>query len=593
MHDSALNFASQPLMPLLASGGTTAIVHDMAICITVAWVLAVLANLGKQPLILAYLIAGYVIGPSGMEWVTDEKSLQSVAELGLVLLLFMIGLEIDLKKILRSGKLITLTGASQILGGFALGVGFFFVFKGVLGLKDKLDIIYLAVAAALSSTVIVVKSLYEKRELDTLPGRITVGILVLQDLFAILFLAIQPNLDNPQVLPILKSIVFVVLLVAVAFTASRYALPPLFKAVARLPELVQVGALAWCFLVGEFAAALGLSREMGALVAGVAISTYPYTLDVAAKVTSLRDFFITLFFITQGMTIPHPTMPMVGGALLISVFVILSRLVTVFTPLHKMYQGHRASFLPGLNLCQISEFSVVILALGVEKGHIGKESQGILIYAFAIMAAVSCIAIVKSEGILRWVSVRLSDWGVSDLDEQTLLLTKPKHHPKVFFLGFAWTASSLLEEIAQSEKPLLDDIRVIDFNPQVNTGLRSMGVDVVYGDISQRDTLLHAHIETAEIIICTLSDLILKGTSNRKLVLQLRELNPTAKIIMHANLFTEVPALYQAGADYVFVPRIVEAREALEVLNAARQGLLEEQRHKMDQTLQNRHEVIG
>jgi Kef-type K+ transport system membrane component KefB len=139
--------------------------------------------------------------------------------------------------------------------------------------------------------------LYEKRELDTLPGRITLGVLVLQDIFAILFLAVQPSLDNLQVSVILISIARVGVLVATALVLSRYVLPWLFHQIARRPELILLGALAWCFLIGEIAERLHLSREMGSLVAGVSLSTFPYALDVTAKVTTLRDFFITLFFV--------------------------------------------------------------------------------------------------------------------------------------------------------------------------------------------------------------------------------------------------------------------------------------------------------
>ncbi len=163
---------------------------------------------------------------------------------------------------------------SQILGGCVLGVAFFWTLGFPLT-GGKWDAIYLGIAAALSSTVIIVKVLYDKRELDTLPGRVTLGLLVLQDLFVILFLAVQPSLDNLQASALLLSFGRVVALVGIALAVSRFVLPPLFHSIARLPELVLVGALAWCFGVGELAARLQLSREMGALIAGVSLSTFP------------------------------------------------------------------------------------------------------------------------------------------------------------------------------------------------------------------------------------------------------------------------------------------------------------------------------
>src|SRR5690349_14792444 len=181
------------------------LLHDIATCIVAAWVCGVLAKFLRQPILLAYLVGGFVIGPMGLKLVHEKETIQTISELGLIFLLFMIGLEIDLKKIMRAGSAITVTGAVQIIGGCVLGI---FVFKllgfplgevDVLGGKVRWDALYLGIAAALSSTVIIVKVLYDKRELDTFPGRVTLGILVLQDLFVILFLAVQPNLGSLKV----------------------------------------------------------------------------------------------------------------------------------------------------------------------------------------------------------------------------------------------------------------------------------------------------------------------------------------------------------------------------------------------------------
>jgi len=173
------------------------IINDMAICIVVAWLMAVGAQIFKQPLILAYLVAGFAVGPEGISLIGNQENIQTISKLGLILLLFMIGLEIDLKKVLSAGRLITFTGLTQIVGGCLLGVLVFKLFFPSGG--GKLDALYLAVAGALSSTVIIVKILYDRRELDTLPGRLTLGILILQDIFAIIFLALQPNLSNPAI----------------------------------------------------------------------------------------------------------------------------------------------------------------------------------------------------------------------------------------------------------------------------------------------------------------------------------------------------------------------------------------------------------
>jgi Kef-type K+ transport system membrane component KefB len=501
------------------------LVIDIAVCVVAAWVVAIISQAARQPLLLAYLLAGFVIGPHGFGWVTDTKTIETISSIGLILLLFMIGLEIDLKKMVSAGKIITLTAAVQILGCVLLGWAFF---KAV-GLGGTwLEALYLGVAAAMSSTVIIVKILHDKHELETLAGRITLGVLVLQDIATILFLAVQPNLKNPAAGVLLLALGKVLVLVVVAYVVARFLLPPIFNFASRQPELVLVGALAWCFAMAGFAAYLDLSREMGALIAGVMVSTFPYTLDVVAKVTSLRDFFVTLFFVGLGMVIPVPTWDLLLWMLAFSAFLVASRLLKVFPVLHRMRMGHRMSFLPAVNLCQLSELSLVLLALGHEAGDVSDKSMSVAAFAFAFLAVGSTYAIFASDKLLASASPWLTKLGYPDLaaaESETILIEKPA---RICFLGFSWTASSLLEEITRGQPAWLAATQVIDFNPQVNEQLRRRGVRVVYGDISQRNVLEHAGVPHAEILVCTLPDLVLKGLSNHKLLRMLRELNPRA-----------------------------------------------------------------
>ncbi len=565
------------------------LVNDIAVCIIAAWLVAVVSQAARQPLILAYLLAGFAVGPNGFKWVTNAETIQLISEIGLSLLLFMIGLEIDLKRMISAGRIITLTAAAQIFGCVALG----WLFFGLIGaFGGWLEALYLGVAVALSSTVIIVKILYDKRELETLAGRITLGVLVLQDLFVIVFLAIQPDLKHPSLTVFGLAAVKVTLLVGMGYVVSRFALPSIFRFVARQPELVLVGALAWCFALAGFARYLGLSPEMGALIAGVMVSTFPYTLDVIAKVTTLRDFFVTLFFVGLGMSIPTPSWNYAVWMLVVSAFVILSRLVTVFPVLHSLRLGHRVSLLPAINLCQISELSLVLLALGKAAGDVSENSMSIVAFAFAFLAIDTTYAVGKSDVLLRWMSPLLTRLGLKDLPEVTPETLAAEKHPRIFMLGFFWTASSLLDEIKRERPDLLPEIRVVDFNPMVIEGLRKRGVGVVYGDITQRDTLLHAGLRDAEIIICSLPDTILKGATNHKLLRQVRELNPTAKIIVNAEKLSDIEPLYASGASYISAPRLLEARELLAAIDAARVNLLGEKQQQQRTGLLARDEVI-
>jgi Kef-type K+ transport system membrane component KefB/Trk K+ transport system NAD-binding subunit len=567
------------------------LIRDITFCILFAWGIGLLAHFFRQPLILAYLIAGFVIGPFGMRWVKSQESISVISELGLIFMLFMIGLEIDLKKIVRAGRVILFAAGGQLVGACVLGVVFF---MGI-GLGG-FDTVYLTIACALSSTVIIVKVLYEKRELDTLPGRITLGVLVLQDIFAILFLAVQPSLADLQVSVILLSVGRVGVLVATALVLSRYVLPRLFHQIARRPELILLGALAWCFLIGEIAERLHLSREMGSLVAGVSLSTFPYALDVTAKVTTLRDFFITLFFVALGMTIPIPSMAVIWLALAIAAFTVISRVATTFTPLYLMKQGLRASLLPAINLAQISEFSLVVIQTGVVAGHIQTQTASAVSFAFVILAVLSTFAIMRSDQITRASIGPLKRIGIRDLDHgHAHDAGHEEGHGaarRVVILGFFRAASALLSEIERRNPVFLDQLTVIDFNPNVFRTLADRGLHVIYGDISNVDTLVHAGVGKAELIILSVPDSLLKGADNEKLVRHVRTLNPTAKIVATADLLADVADLYAAGANYVTVTRISDAQELYTVIEAADAGLLEDKRAEMDAQLAERKEVL-
>ncbi|WP_439393906.1 cation:proton antiporter [Bradyrhizobium sp. PMVTL-01] len=571
------------------------LIRDITLCILFAWMLGLLAHFSRQPLILAYLIAGFCIGPFGAGWVKSQESISVISELGLIFMLFMIGLEIDLKKIVRAGRVILFAAGGQLLGGCLLGVLFFVGIGLSLG-GGHFDAIYLCVACALSSTVIIVKVLYEKRELDTLPGRITLGVLVLQDIFAILFLAVQPSLANLEVTVILLSIGRVAVLVAAALLVSRYVLPRLFHQIARRPELILLGALAWCFLVAETAERLSLSREMGALIAGVSLSTFPYALDVTAKVTTLRDFFITLFFVALGMTIPVPGLSVIGLALMIAAFTVVSRLVTTFTPLYVMKQGLRASLLPALNLAQISEFSLVVIQTGVNDHHIAAETANAASFAFVVLAVLSTFVMTRSDEITRRAIGPLKRIGLRDLDHGCH--AEESHEGghgesrRIVILGFFRAASALLAEIERQAPVLLEQITVVDFNPNVYQTLLSRGLHVIYGDISSADTLLHAGVGKSEMIILSVPDALLKGASNEKLVRHVRALNPTAMIVATADLLSDVEELYAAGASYVTVTRLSDAHELFTVIEAAQAGLLADKRAELDLRLGERREVL-
>lgn len=574
--------------------GHVDILAEIAIAIIAATLCAFLAKWLRQPLILAYIVAGVLIGPvQGFGFLAKAEDIETIAELGLILLLFMIGLEIDLKKLKTAGKAVAITGAAQFVICVVLGllfvplVGFGFG-AGTPG--GEFAPVYLAVAAALSSTMIVVKLLYDKFELDTLAGRITLGILVFQDIWAILFLALQPNLNNPAPAVLLLALAKGAGLVVFALLVSRFALPVIFRSIAKLPELMLIGALAWCFVMFMLAAWMGLSREMGALIAGISISTFPYNLDVIAKVISLRDFFITLFFVALGAKIPRPTTDVIIAAVAISGFLVVSRFLSITPILYWLKNGNRASIIPAINLSQISEFALVIGALGVGLGHIDEHTLAVIVFVLVITSVGSTYAIQYNYEIFNRLDPLLRKLGMRDMSEQTIRMPRAPHD--VVFVGFARYASSLLHELLEKEPRLADRIAVIDYNPQVKQELDRRGITAIYGDISHADTLHHAEIHEAKVVVSTIPDAMLKGTSNERLLRSLKGLAPEADVIVTAEYFHSARELYAQGAAFVFIPRLMGARELRDIVLAALEDRLHEYREVAHEQVNGRAEVL-
>ncbi|MDQ6719884.1 MAG: cation:proton antiporter [Candidatus Dormibacteraeota bacterium] len=552
------------------------LLSSIGICVGAAALLALVGWRLRQPLILAYLVTGVVIGPHVLNFVRDLASIQTVAEIGLILLLFIIGLEIDLKKLASAGAPVLLTGALQVPICIALGWGFFYLI-GERNTQGDYSLLYLAACMSLSSTLVVVKLLYDKFELDTLPGRITLGVLVIQDLWAVGMLAVQPNLANPDLLPLAFSLWKGALLVVGGLAISKYILPYLFRAVAKAPELVLVSALAWCFFLAGIAQSIGLSREMGALIAGVSLSTFPYNLDVMAKAVSIRDFFVTLFFVALGMQIPVPSLQVVELALAASAFVMLSRLAVV-PILYSLRLGHRASLIPAINLAQVSEFSIVIASLGLVRHQISADVVTIVIITFAITSVVSTYMINSSHSVQRFMSRLLKILRIRDLDSATDVEEKSEgRHETVVFLGFFRDASSILHELehgadATAAKNFLSKTLVIDFNPKVMRELRNRGISCIYGDVAHADTLRHAGIEQAELVISSITDDILRGTNNLRMLKNIRVACPKARVMLTTEHIPQALSFYEAGADFVYLPRLQSASQVAAML---RRGLEE------------------
>ena len=310
--------------------------------------------------------------------------------------------------------------------------------------------------------------------------------------------------------------------------------------------------------------------------------------------TSLRDFFVTLFLRRRRHDDPIPTADVLGFAAILVVFTVLSRALTVIPSLYLLRQGWRASMLPAINLAQLSR----VLARAAADRRRGRPcrrgGQDRDLRRLVILAALSTFAMGRSDALVRGAVAGLKRLGARDLDGETPLeVATSGHGARIMILGFFRTASSLVAELEARQSTFLGDVAVVDFNPVVHRGLTERGIRVAYGDISQPETLIHAGVRNAEVLICTVPDFLLKGITNERLVRQLRSLNPTAKILAPAELLSDVDALYQAGADYVTVARLTEAAHLYEILEAIEDDLLESKRDVLTSSLDGRSEVLA
>jgi Kef-type K+ transport system membrane component KefB len=549
-------------------GHSDTLLRDIALGIMFAAVAGHLVRAFRQPLILGYVLGGVVLGSHlGLGLVTDPASVELISEIGLILLLFIIGLEINLPDLVRMGRPMLVLGVVQ----FAVCVGLGLAVFGALGFGlggGNFDRLYLAVGLALSSTLIVVKLLHDKFEVGTVSGRLTLGVLVLQDIWAILFMAFQPNLLRPEAAGVAKSLAMGAVLVGLAFLVSRYVLGRLFAAASRSPELVLLTSVAWCFAVGASAAEAGLSKEMGALIAGMSIAAFPYGADVIAKLSGVRDFFVTLFFVSLGLKVPSPTWGSVLAAAGVTAFVLASRLVSVAPTIYLAGKGLRNGLVAALNLSQISEFSLVILALGAGYGHVSDGLPPLVLSSMLLASILSTYLIQYNDALARGLARLARAAGVRERGDGA-----PADGPSatearrdIVLLGCYRVGQAFLDVVEREAPELRSRVLVVDYNAGLREGLESRGFHWVYGDLAHPETLHHLGIEDAGHVVCSVSDTFLKGITNRRLLHHLKRLSPEAHLVMSAEDEAEAAALSREGAHDVLVAGRLSGRYLLEVV---------------------------
>ena len=596
-----------------AGGDMPSLVHDIGISLLAAGALGVIFTRLKIPSIAAFLLAGVIVGPLGLKQVTDPANVDTIAQLGFILLLFLIGLEIDFKKIMASGKPIIVSGLLQfpltILFGFAAVKVMLWAGIGGSVLADSpLAALYVGVIVACSSTLLVVKLFQENFELDTVPGRLSLGILIFQDIWVIVAILIQPNLQNPEIGMIAMSFLGILLLTLFTVIVALSVVGRAFSWIAKTPEMTLLGALAWCFIVvflgtnidTIFEATYGknfhmaVGPGMAALIAGASIANLPSSTEIITKVATVKDFFITLFFVALGISIPMPeSLDVLILAAVLALVAILARQFIFFPLFYFTGVDQRNAEVSAVRLAQISEFGLVISFLGVKLGHLSPSLTSAVIFAFVITALATPLMYGRAYDFHAKMQPLLEKLGFKAPPE--LKLEEGRQY-KLALLGFHRDASSLLYNLTQNDPELVHDTLVVDFNVALHGGIKETGATVKYGDLANPETLHHLGLNRCQVIVCTIPDDLLRGIDNRALVHVVREMAPQAAIISNAIAIDEVNALYEAGADYVYLNRF----EAAWTLQRAIQSGIEQQidvfrneRQSRNHYSPDRKEILG
>lgn len=530
------------------------IFFELTIVLGLATVAAFVMQMIKLPPILGYLAAGLLIVPLGDLFgfsIEEVESFDSLSKIGITLLLFMLGLEMKLGELQSVGKVSLITGIGQIVFtsfiGLLLAIGIGYGFLGS---------VYMAIALTFSSTIVIVKLLSDKNDINSLYGKISIGFLLVQDFVAIMALVLLNGISSAgadasafdQFLNIVIITIKSVIIFGVIVALSQNIIPKMVTKIAKSQEMLFIFSITWAFGIAALISSdlIGLSIEIGGFLAGLALANSTESYQIVSKVKALRDFFIVLFFVTLGI---HLDLSNFGDALLpgiyLSAFVLIGNPLIVLLILTQMGYRSRTSFLAGLSVAQISEFSLIVLFLGKEIGHVDDEIISVATIVAIITFAVSSYMILNGEKLYSIMDSFLSkfektqasetiQYGDTDLIDHTILV------------GTHRMGTAILKNLEEEKDSLL----VIDFDPDRIEELKNQDYNVLFGDVIDSDIQELAGFAKASTIISTIPNL----EDNIILIHAVRKVNGDARIIVSAERDEFVKELYRAGASMVIQP---------------------------------------
>ncbi|MDP3992212.1 MAG: cation:proton antiporter [Nanoarchaeota archaeon] len=517
--------------------------NQISIIILIVLGVSFIMRILKQPLIIGYIISGIIAGPFFFGILPGVDAIGIFSEFGIAFLLFLVGLHLSPKVIKEVGKISLITGIGQILFTFLFG----YFIATLLGFS-MITSMYIAIAITFSSTIIILKLLSDKGDLYTLYGKISIGFLLVQDLVAIIILIIVSSVSSGGdvvsqiLLTLLKGIVIIFVLAPV----SLFILPRFHDFFAKSQEFLFVFSIAWGLGLASLFFYAGLSIEVGALIAGVLLSISPYSLEISSRLKPLRDFFLISFFLLLGAQITIGNISeLIVPAVIFSFLILIGNPLIVMSLMGLLGYTKKTNFLAGLTVAQISEFSLILIALGVKVGHISGEILSLMTLIGLITIAGCTYMIMYSEQIYHKLSKHL---GLFERKKPTESRLKARQVDAVLF-GYNRIGFSILTSLKKIKKNYL----VVDYNPDVVANLKKLRIPCLYGDIDDEDLLGELPLDKIEIAVSTIPDF---GT-NALLIENIRGVNKKAIIIVRAHSIDDALDLYKKGASYVLTPHFL------------------------------------
>ena len=532
--------------------------HELAAILVIAGVIGVLALKLRQPLIISYIITGIVAGPAVLGWASGGSEIKLLSSIGIAVLLFVVGLKLDVGLIRSVGPVALATGLGQIvftsLFGFLLSLGLGFA---------PVKAIYIAVCLTFSSTIIIVKLLSDKREIDSLHGRIAVGFLVVQDIAVILAMILLTSFTAAGSGGIAAQGIRL-LLVGTAFVLGtvatmRWVMPPLLGRLAQNQELLVLFAVAWAVGLAALADGVGFSKEVGAFLGGVSIASTAYREAIASRLTGLRDFLLLFFFIDLGSGLNLTAAGVqLWPALVLSLFVLVGNPLIVVAIMGVMGYRRRTGFLAGLTVAQISEFSLILAALGLRLGQIGEAEVSLITLVGVITIALSTYMILGSDQLYVLLQGPLRIFQrATPFSELKGSISGPAK-VDVVLLGLGRYGSAIVRQLLAHELSILG----IDFDPQALRLAAAQGLPVQYGDSEDPEFTASLPLSSATVVVSTLPSL----ESNAAIRHGLESAGFRGHFIATAHDEAEVVKLELIGANRTLLPFLDAAERAAELI---------------------------